>query len=88
MNGHRPSEPELGTREVVADDQRMTYTVDEVAARLGVSRSAVYDCISRGEIPAKRLGRRVVIVRAALETFLTEPNGARRASVHRARRPA
>ncbi len=34
----------------------LTYTVDEVAEMLGISRSATYECIARGEIPAKRLG--------------------------------
>ena len=49
-------------------------------------RSAVYDCIARGEIPAKRLGRRVIVVRAALETFLVESDGARRPPPRRTRR--
>jgi excisionase family DNA binding protein len=53
---------------------RLTYSVDEVAAILGISRSTVYECIARGEIPAKRIGRRVIVVRAALEAFLTGPD--------------
>jgi helix-turn-helix protein len=34
---------------------RLTFTVDEAAAVLGISRSAAYECIGRGEIPALRL---------------------------------
>jgi excisionase family DNA binding protein len=74
--------------EAVGTDERLTFTVDEVAARLGISRSAVYDCIARGEILANRLGRRVVVVRAKLEAFLAEPDGARREPPRRVRRLA
>ncbi len=54
-------------------DSRLTYSVDEVAEMLGLSRSAVCECIARGEIPAKRVGRRLVVVRTVLEAFLPEP---------------
>jgi len=70
--GQRPVEREAGA------DSRLTYTVDEVAGLLGLSRSAVYECIARGQIPGKRLGRRVVVVRAALDAFLAEPDVPRR----------
>jgi excisionase family DNA binding protein len=66
----------------------LTYTVDEVAEILGISRSATYECIARGEIPAKRLGRRVVVVRTALEAFLLQPDAPHRPHVRRLRRPA
>lgn len=67
----------VSVQHVVVQALRLTYTVDEVAAIVGISRSAVYDCIARGEIPAKRLGRRIVVVKRALEEFLADPNGAR-----------
>lgn len=38
-------------------DSRLSYTVDEVAEMLGLSRSAVYECVARGETPARRVGR-------------------------------
>ncbi|MFD3594810.1 helix-turn-helix domain-containing protein [Nocardia sp. NPDC058640] len=47
-----------------------TYTVDEVAALLGISRGVAYQCVHDGEIPAKRIGRRWVISRAAFSTWL------------------
>jgi len=65
-------------------DSRLTYTVDEVAEMLGLSRSAVYECIARGEISAKRL----VVVRTVLEAFLLEPDAPRRPPVRRLRRSA
>ncbi len=54
-------------------DSRLTYSVDEVAEMLGLSRSAVCERIARGEIPAKRVGRRLVVVRTVLEAFLPDP---------------
>lgn len=37
---------------------------------LGVNKALVYDLLARGQIPAKRLGRRWVIPRAAFDTWL------------------
>jgi excisionase family DNA binding protein len=50
--------------------ERLTYTVPEVAGMLGISRSSAYLCVRRGEIPALTLGRRVVVSRAALDRLL------------------
>jgi excisionase family DNA binding protein len=52
------------------DVERVTYTVGEVAAVLGISRTTAYECIHRGEIPARRFGRRVVVLRHDLERLL------------------
>lgn len=54
------------------DDVRQTYTVDEVAALLGVSRATAYAAVKRGDIPSIRLGRKIVVPRAQLEKLLTE----------------
>jgi excisionase family DNA binding protein len=48
----------------------LTFSVDEVAHLLGLSRSATYDAIARGEIPALRFGRRIVVARRALHYLL------------------
>jgi excisionase family DNA binding protein len=50
--------------------ERQTYTVDEAARILGISRNCAYDAVRRGEIPAIRLGRRLVVARTALELLL------------------
>ncbi len=49
---------------------RLTYTVTEAAALLGISRTTAYACVRRGEIPSLTLGRRVVISRVVLERML------------------
>ncbi len=49
---------------------KVTYTVAEAAALLGISRSSAYECVRRGEIGSLTLGRRVLITRAHLEALL------------------
>ena len=52
--------------------QRETLTVAEAAKALGLSRNSVYEGVRRGEIPALRIGRRVVIPRTALAALFHE----------------
>lgn len=40
---------------------RLTGTVDEAAKILGLGRSAAYEAARRGQLPTRRLGRRIVI---------------------------
>ncbi len=49
---------------------RLVLTVDEAAYLLNISRSLAYELIARGELPALRLGRRIVIPRVMLEGLL------------------
>ena len=44
--------------------------VDETAALLRVSRDTVYEAAGRGELPHRRIGRRLVFSRAALLDWL------------------
>lgn len=53
-------------------DERRTFTVAEVAGLVGISRSTAYECVRRGEIPSRRFGRRVVVLRHELEQLLGE----------------
>lgn len=50
--------------------ERTTYSVDETAALLGISRNGAYEAIRRGEIPAIKIGGRIVVPRAALDRWL------------------
>lgn len=49
---------------------RATLTVTEAAEILGISRSSAYELVNTGDIPALRLGRRIVVPRAALDALL------------------
>jgi excisionase family DNA binding protein len=44
--------------------------VEDVATFLGVDRKTVYDYAGRGEIPCRRLGKRILFSRSALVSWL------------------
>jgi excisionase family DNA binding protein len=46
------------------------FTVAQVMARLNIGRDSVYRAINEGKLPAKKLGKRTLIVAADLEKFL------------------
>jgi excisionase family DNA binding protein len=49
---------------------RLTLTVPEVAAMLGISRSTAYVAARQGQLPTLRLGRRLVVSVPALIEML------------------
>jgi excisionase family DNA binding protein len=49
---------------------RLTYTVEEVARLLGISRNSAYEAVRRGEIPTIRIGRRILVPRNRLDDLL------------------
>ena len=49
---------------------KATLSVDAAAKLLGVARGTAYEAIRRGEIPAIRLGKRLLVPVAALERML------------------
>ena len=57
-------------------DTKETYglepvlTVDEVASFLRMDRKSVYSAVAEGALPARKVGRRVVILRDSLLTWL------------------
>jgi len=48
----------------------LLIAVPEAAKLLGISRAAAYRFASSGQLPAKRLGRRVYVVSAKLRDFI------------------
>ncbi len=48
----------------------LTYTVDEAAALLGISRPSAYEAVHTGEVPSIKVGRRILVPRAALTRLL------------------
>lgn len=59
-----------GSTDTGAAVARLTYTVDEVAYLLNLSRGVTYECLRDGTIPAERVGRRWVISRRRLHDWL------------------
>jgi excisionase family DNA binding protein len=59
---------------VPAPTSALTISVPEAARRLGVSKFAVYDAVSRGDIIAVRIGRRVQIPTHVIDELLTHGN--------------
>jgi excisionase family DNA binding protein len=52
--------------------ERQTYTIDEAARILGIGRNAGYLAARSGALPVLRMGKRLLVPRAALERLLGE----------------
>jgi excisionase family DNA binding protein len=57
--------------------ERVTYSVPEVAQLLGISRNSAYEAIKRGEIPVIRFGTRIIVPKPAFDRLIE--NGVSRA---------
>ena len=52
--------------------QRLTYSVDEAAEILGISRASAYEAVRKGEIPHIKIGKRILIPRSFLQSLTKE----------------
>ena len=64
--------PDLVAGAASATEGRLTMTVEEAAAALGISRALAYEAARRSEIPVVRIGRRMLVPRAALTRLLDQ----------------
>ncbi len=53
------------------DTKRMTVTVEEAGALLGIGRNLAYQAVRSGEIPSIRIGKRLLVPRDALNGLLS-----------------
>ena len=60
-------------------DHPLVLTVPEAARLLGISRAHAYELVGRKELPALRLGRRIVVPRRVLERLLNGEDDGRAA---------
>ena len=63
---------------IAENDDRLLLRLPEVAARLGLERTTVYDLVQRGDLPVVRVGRAVRVPVGALQRWVerqTEDNG-------------
>jgi excisionase family DNA binding protein len=70
MDLHEAKAPQALRQDVEIVGRRLALSVEEAAELLGISRSLAYELAARGQLPVLRLGRRLVIPRAALERLL------------------
>ena len=57
-------------RAIAELEGRATITVEEAAVVLGIGRSAAYEAARRGQLPTRRLGRRLFVPVPALLSWL------------------
>ncbi|MGO9264672.1 MAG: helix-turn-helix domain-containing protein [Candidatus Binataceae bacterium] len=56
----------------------MTVSIKDAAKMLGLSFKSCWDRVHRGEIPSRRVGRRILIDRSELQQwFLSQPSGSK-----------
>jgi len=62
---------------VEPDERReaLTITVEQAGRLLGISRALAYELVRRGELPALRLGRRLVVPADAIDAMLERSRG-------------
>ena len=51
--------------------ERETYTIDETASVLGISRTHAYRMAASGALPTVRLGSKILIPRRAIDEMLS-----------------
>ena len=56
----------------MATNKRLTWTVKETAAILGLSKNSAYQGVLAGEIPHIKVGKRILVPCQALERMLNE----------------
>lgn len=62
--------PLIGSTSV--ENQTLLVTIEEAARLLGIGRTTMFELIGRGEVKSVRLGRRRLIARRQLESFVEE----------------
>lgn len=52
--------------------EKLTYSVSEAAAVIGISKSCAYELVKKKELPVLEVGRRKVIPKKALDTWIQD----------------
>ena len=52
------------------DSECEIWTIEQAGRRLGISRGTAYALAKKGDLPTVRLGRRLLVPRAALDRLL------------------
>jgi len=57
--------------QAISASERQTYTVTEAGKLLGLSKNSAYEAVRSGQIPAIRIGARLLVPKVALDRLLT-----------------
>jgi excisionase family DNA binding protein len=57
---------------VEQDSECRTVSIEDAGRILGISRGSAYTAAAKGDIPTIRIGKRLLVPRAALERLLAE----------------
>lgn len=49
----------------------LSYTVEEACAIIGVGKTKIYEALDSGKLPAKKWGKRTLILRADIQQYLS-----------------
>lgn len=63
-------DPGLAAGAIAPVGERLTLTVEEAATPLGISRAFAYEAVNTGTIPSIRIGRRILVPKAALNRLV------------------
>lgn len=50
---------------------KIMYSVEDAAIASGIGKTLLYSFLSKGELPARKIGRRTLILKSDLEEFLS-----------------
>jgi excisionase family DNA binding protein len=62
-------------RPVVHDSPKIGHSIREVSRMLGVSEGHIVNLVKRGQLPVRRLGRRVIVLVQDLNSYLGGARG-------------
>lgn len=72
----RVSRLDLDKRNASPTDSRLGYSIEEFAEAVGIGRTLAYQAALRGEIPTRRIGRRLIVPKAALDAWFSGDDAA------------
>ncbi len=52
------------------NDQKLALSIDETSRRTGICRDVIYRAIREGDLPARKCGRRTLILQTELHDYL------------------
>ncbi|WP_298090013.1 helix-turn-helix domain-containing protein [uncultured Sphingomonas sp.] len=61
----------MGKLNTTEADEQLAYSINDGARRANISRAEMYRILKRGDLRAKKQGRRTVVLHADLDAYLS-----------------